>query len=77
MNPHSINERFSISQYILVFNSSFSRRRFPTLFSAYKHTHTTHNSSIRSDEGLTSETSALKFFTVSKSSQLIKTEITL
>ena len=76
MNPHSINERFSISQYILFFNSSFSRRRFPTLFSVYKHTHTTHNSSIRSDEGLTPETSALKFFTVSKSSQLIKTEIT-
>ena len=76
MNPHSINERFSFSQYILVFNSSFSRRRFPTLFSVYKHTHTTHNSSIRSDEGLTPETSALKFFTVSKSSQSIKTEIT-
>ena len=76
MNPHSINERFSISQYILVFNSSFSRRRFPTLFSVYKHTHTTHNSSIRSDEGLTPETSALKLFTVSKSSQPIKTKIT-
>ena len=39
MNPHSINERFSFSQYILFFNSSFSRRRFPTLFSVYKHTH--------------------------------------
>ena len=76
MNPHSINERFSFSQYILVFNSFSSRRRFPILFSVYKHTHTTHNSSIRSDEGLTPETSALKFFTVSKSSQLIKTEIT-
>ena len=76
MNPHSINERFSFSQYILVLNSSFSRRRFPTLFSVYKHTHTTHNSSIRSDEGLTPETSALKFSTVSKSSQSIKTKIT-
>ena len=40
MNPHSINERFSFSQYIFVLNSSFSRRRFPTLFSVYKHTHT-------------------------------------
>ena len=30
----------------------------------YKHTHTTHNSSIRSDKGLTLETSALKLFTV-------------
>ena len=29
-------------------------------------THTTHNSSIRSDEGLTLETSALEFFTVAK-----------
>ena len=29
-------------------------------------THTTHNSSIRSDEGLTRETSALEFFTVAK-----------
>ena len=29
-------------------------------------THTTHNSSIRSDEGLTLETSALEFFTVDK-----------
>ena len=43
MNPYSINERFSFSQYILVFNSSFFRRRFPTLFSVYEHTHT-HNS---------------------------------
>ena len=76
INLHGVNERFSFSQYILVLNSSFSRRRFPTLFSVYKHTHTTHNSSIRSDEGLTPEMSALKFFTVSKSSQSIKTKIT-
>ena len=76
INLHGVNERFSFSQYILVFNSSFTRRRFPTLFSVYKHTHTTHNSSIRSDEGLTPETSALKFSTVSKSSQSIKTKIT-
>ena len=33
-------------------------------FPAYKYTHTTHNSSIHSDEGLTLETSALKLFTV-------------
>ena len=48
---------------------------FPLYF-LYINTHTTHNSSIRSDEGLTPETSALKFFTVSKSSQSIKTKIT-
>ena len=33
-------------------------------FPAYRHTHTTHNSSNRSDEGLTLETSAFKLFTV-------------
>ena len=34
------------------------------LYFLHKNTHTTHNSSIRSDEWLTLETSALKLFTV-------------
>ena len=34
------------------------------LFSHRMNIHTTHNSSIRSNEGLTLETSALKLFTV-------------
>ena len=45
-----------------------SRHHIPTNsvapFSAYKHTHTTLNSFIRSDEGLTFETRAFKLFTV-------------
>ena len=45
----------------------FSTHHSPTSseapFPAY-HTHTTHNSSNRSDEGLTLETSAFKLFTV-------------
>ena len=49
----------------------FFRHHIPTnsvaQFFAYKHTHTTHNFSIRSDERLTLETSALKLFTVTSS----------
>ena len=46
----------------------FSSHHIPTHsvapFPAYIHTHTTHNFSNRSDEGLTLETSAFKLFTV-------------
>ena len=46
----------------------FSRHYIPTNsvapFSTYQQTHTNHNSSIRSNEGQTLETSASKLFTV-------------
>ena len=48
--------------------SFFSCHHVPTNgvapFSAYQHTHTTHNSSISSEKGLTLEMSALKLFRV-------------
>ena len=59
LNPHGINERFSVQ---LIY-SCFSRYQVPTNSvapsSVYK-AYTTHNSSICSDEGLTLETSAFQ-----------------
>ena len=57
-NPHGINERFHSTIYFCFFVTIFA------LYFLHIDTHTTHNSSIRSDEGLKLETTALKLFTV-------------
>ena len=63
LNPHSIGKkRFSFNQFILVFSSPYSHNSVAP-FSAYKPTHSTHNSSNCSEEGLTLKTSAFKLLT--------------
>ena len=65
-NPHGVNERFFSTNLFLFSRHHISTKSVAPL-SAYKHTHnphTTHNSSNRSDEGLTLETWAFNLFTV-------------
>jgi len=61
--PHGINERFSFNKFILVFHVAMFLPIAYLHRSPYKRS-ATHNSLIRSDEGLTLETSAFNLFTV-------------
>ena len=69
LNPHGINERFSFNYFRLFFCVTMfppiaSLHFLPRYTHTHTHTHTISPFSIRSDEGLTLETSASKLFTV-------------
>ena len=64
LNPHGINERFLFNSFILVFHAVMFIPIAKLHHSLYNKPSATHNSLIRSDEGLTLKTSAFNLFTV-------------
>ena len=64
LNPYGVNERFSFNSFILVFHVVMFLPITKLHHSLYNKPRATHNSLIRSDEGLTLETSAFNLFTV-------------